>query len=112
MLRRLLRIVLPGGLLLGLVVVVRRTVSLRSETLRVTASPDPWTPIRLPDPPPPAWVAPNEDGSCPPTHLLKAKATSGIYHLPGMFAYDRTKPDRCYAEEPAALADGFIRAKR
>ena len=38
--------------------------------------------------------------------------TSHLYHLPGMFAYDRAKPDRCYAEEAAAVADGFTKAKR
>jgi hypothetical protein len=29
-----------------------------------------------------------------------------------MFAYERTKPDRCYAEESAAEADGLRKAKR
>jgi hypothetical protein len=29
-----------------------------------------------------------------------------------MFAYDRTRPDRCYADEAAAAADGFTKAKR
>ena len=29
-----------------------------------------------------------------------------------MFAYDRTKPDRCYADAPAAVADGLTSAKR
>jgi hypothetical protein len=115
--RRWLRILLPGGLLLGLVVVVRRTVALRNEVDHVLPSPDPWTPILVPAaaagaPTQDAWVAGGEDGSCPPTHPIKAKASSGIYHLPGMFAYARTKPDRCYADESAAEADGFTRAKR
>jgi hypothetical protein len=58
-----------------------------------------------------AWVEP--DGTaCPPTHLIKAKLSSGIFHLPGMLAYERTKPDRCYATEEAAVADGFTKAKR
>jgi len=58
-----------------------------------------------------AWVEPNE-GVCPNTHPIKAKLTSGIFHLPGMFAYDRTKPDRCYAGADDAEADGLHRAKR
>jgi hypothetical protein len=58
-----------------------------------------------------AWVEPNE-GVCPNTHPIKAKLTSGIFHLPGMFAYDRTKPDRCYARATDAEADGLHRAKR
>jgi hypothetical protein len=58
-----------------------------------------------------AWRAP-VDGACPPTHLIKAKEASGIYHLPGMVNYNRTRPDRCYAEASAAEADGFTKAKR
>jgi hypothetical protein len=115
MLRRILRILVPGAVLLGVVVLVRRTMSLRNEA---TLSPDPWTPIPTPREAvaavqaPAAWVLTNEDGSCPPTHPIKAKASSHLYHLPGMFAYDRTNPDRCYAEEAAAIADGFTKAKR
>jgi hypothetical protein len=57
------------------------------------------------------WVEP--DGkACPPTHPVKAKLASRLYHLPGMLAYDRTVPDRCYADPAAAEADGFTRAKR
>ncbi len=131
MLRRLVRIIVPGGLLFGLVIMVRRTMTLRSELVHPRSSPDRWTPIPLPDAtaaaaattgavaaaavadkPAPAWLAPNDDGSCPPTHPIKAKAASHLYHLPGMFAYDRTKPDRCYADEAAAGGDGFTKAKR
>ena len=58
-----------------------------------------------------AWVEP--DGkACPPTHPVKAKLASRLYHLPGMLAYDRTSPDRCYVDPAAAEADGFSRAKR
>ena len=57
------------------------------------------------------WVAP-EDRACPPTHPVKAKLASRLYHLPGMLAYDRTVPDRCYVDPAAAEADGFTRAKR
>ena len=58
-----------------------------------------------------AWVEP--DGkACPPTHPVKAKLASRLYHLPGMLAYDRTIPDRCYVDPAAAEADGFSRAKR
>ena len=59
-----------------------------------------------------AWVEPSSDGLCPQTHPIRAKASSKIFHLPGMFAYDRTKPDRCYAEEADAETDGFRKAKR
>jgi hypothetical protein len=128
--RRLLRILLPTGLFFGLVIMVRRTMSLRSDLEGPHISADRWTPIPIPDEaagataaaaaaaaadsekPAPAWLPANDDGSCPPTHLIKAKSTSHLYHLPGMFAYDRAKPDRCYAEEAAAVADGFTKAKR
>jgi hypothetical protein len=97
--------------------------------MRPRSSPDRWTPIPLLDAtaaatvaaatatasaerPATAWLPPQEDGSCPPTHPIKAKSASCLYHLPGMFAYERTKPDRCYADEAVAGADGFTKAKR
>jgi hypothetical protein len=58
-----------------------------------------------------AWVEPSE-GACPTTHPIKAKLSSKIFHLPGMFAYERTNADRCYASEEAAEADGLHKAKR
>ena len=58
-----------------------------------------------------AWIEPVE-GLCPSTHPVKAKLSSMIFHLPGMFAYDRTKPDRCYRDGIAAEADGLRAAKR
>jgi len=59
----------------------------------------------------PAWVEPVE-GAAPATHPVKAKVASKIYHLPGMTAYDRTTPDRCYRDAEAAEADGFRKAQR
>jgi hypothetical protein len=56
------------------------------------------------------WVEP-DDGNCPPTHPIKAKLASGIYHAPGGANYARTKPDRCYVDEAAAEADGLRRSK-
>jgi len=58
-----------------------------------------------------AWVEPS-GGVCPESHPVKAKLSSRLYHLPGMFAYPRTKPDRCYRDGDAAEADGLTRAKR
>jgi hypothetical protein len=43
---------------------------------------------------------------------VKAKLTSKIFQVPGMFAYDRTNPDRCYRDAAAAEQDGFRSAKR
>ena len=48
-----------------------------------------------------------DDGSCPLSHPVKAKLTSGIYHVPGGVNYERTKPDRCYVDAAAAEADGL-----
>src|SRR5579875_3025022 len=59
----------------------------------------------------PAWVEPIGT-ACPPTHPVKAKLSSHLYHLPGMLAYRRTHPDRCYRDAEAAERDGFVRAKR
>lgn len=53
-----------------------------------------------------------EGGVCPTSHPVKAKLASRLFHLPGMFAYDRTRPDRCYLDAEAAVSDGFTQAKR
>jgi hypothetical protein len=58
-----------------------------------------------------AWVEP-DDGACPATHPVKVKLASGIFHVPGGLAYDRTAPDRCYRDAAAAEADGFRPSKR
>ena len=43
---------------------------------------------------------------------MKGKLASMIFQTRGNFAYDRTKPDRCYENAEAAEADGLHRAKR
>jgi hypothetical protein len=58
-----------------------------------------------------AWVE-ADDGACPTTHPVKAKLTSGIFHVPGGTNYERTRADRCYVDPPAAEADGLRQAKR
>lgn len=58
------------------------------------------------------WREPAEDGSCDQSHPVKVKVRSGLFHLPGMFAYERTRADRCYRSSADAEADGFERAKR
>jgi hypothetical protein len=52
------------------------------------------------------------DGACPGSHPVKGKHKSGLFHEPGMTQYERTRPDRCYADANAAEADGLTRAKR
>lgn len=44
---------------------------------------------------------------CPPGYPVKAKSASKIYHEPGGRSYDRTVPDRCFADTAAAEAAGF-----
>ena len=58
-----------------------------------------------------AWVEPT-GAVCPPSHPVKGKLSSRLFHLPGMFAYARTVPDRCYRSEAEAEADGLRKAKR
>ncbi len=58
------------------------------------------------------WSDPHDDGSCPVTHPVKAKLASGVFHLPGMANYERTKADRCYPDASAAEADDLRQAKR
>jgi hypothetical protein len=57
-----------------------------------------------------AWVAPVDD-ACPTSHPVKAKLSSGIYHVPGGMNYERTKPDRCYRDPEAADLDGLRPSK-
>jgi hypothetical protein len=80
----------------------------------------PWTPPAVPGhaaiPAEPAsgtavWVV-GDGARCPATHPVKVKLKSGLFHLPGMFAYERTVPDRCYVDEASAAAEGFTKAKR
>ena len=86
-----------------------------------------WEPQPFPFPPSPApppvasapastngraaWVEP-VDGECPPGYPVKAKLTSGIFHMAGDANYERTRPDRCYRDAEAALADGLRAPKR
>jgi hypothetical protein len=92
----------------------------RATTPTPTAAPV-WPPLPQPAPatdiaqlePEPGltWVPANDDGTAPTTHPVKAKESSGIFHMPGGRFYDRTKPDRCYPTAAAAEADGYRRSK-
>lgn len=63
------------------------------------------------DPTEAAWVRPDDDGSCPLTHPIKANTRSGIFHRPGSQVYVRTRAERCYRDAAAAEADGYRAAK-
>ncbi len=69
-----------------------------------------WGPDDV-EPPDTTW-APPVDGACPDGYPVKGKLRSGIYHLPGMAAYERTVPDRCYPTAETAVADGLRAARR
>ncbi len=83
----------------------------RPSVIRLT----PPTPTPAPKPAPASetetWLEP-VDGECPPTHPVKGKLTSGIYHRPGGLNYVRTRPDRCYVDAAAAEAAGLRASKR
>jgi len=82
-------------------------------TFQAQPFPLPPKPIPITSAAPPApSVDPDADGDCPVTHPIKGKRTSGIYHQPGGFAYDRTHADRCYRDATAAEDDGLRAAKR
>ena len=57
------------------------------------------------------WVKP-VDGACPTGYPVKANDSSHIYHVPGGQFYERTVPERCYADAQAAEADGYRAARR
>lgn len=52
------------------------------------------------------WVA-AKDGVCPPSHPVKAKLSSKIFHTPESRNYSRCNADRCYPDEASAQADGL-----
>lgn len=52
------------------------------------------------------------DGACPPGYPIKAKEASKIFHVPGGLFYDRTAPNRCFANEADAEAAGYRQARR
>ena len=56
------------------------------------------------------WVQP-VDGACPASHPIKARFSTGHYHLADDRDYAKVVPDSCYASEEAAQADGFSRIK-
>jgi hypothetical protein len=116
-----------AGIIAGLVYAIWRAVQSRIPT--PTGDVD-WETAPFPFPPAPraapvsapapvaeapagngAWVAP-VDGACPASHPVKAKLSSGIFHVPGGQNYARTKPDRCYRDPEAAVADGLRRSQR
>jgi hypothetical protein len=114
MLQRSFRSGLRLGLFVGIAFAIYRVLQSRQAQPEIPAR-DPWPPVTPPEPvnvPEQAWVEPATDGACPVSHPIKGKLSSKIFHLPGMFAYDRTKADRCYATEAAAEADGLHKAKR
>ena len=85
---------------------------------RAAIGPGEWQNAPFPFPPvprpvasvPQPWVDPL-DGVCPPTHPVKAKIASGIYHVEGGLNYERTHPDRCYLDPAAAERDGLRHSK-
>ncbi len=56
------------------------------------------------------WVLPL-NGECPPGYPVKGNDSSKIFHVPGGRSYDRTVPERCYANADDAIADGYRAAK-
>jgi hypothetical protein len=118
MVRLLRRLVLASLLIGGVVFVARR------RGLCATASKDDaaWPPIQderrgfvqvdsTGDADGTARWVPPVDGRCPDGFPIKANGSSGIFHVPGGRFYDRTIPERCYAEADAAVADGYRAAK-
>ena len=115
-----------AGIIAGLAYAVWRAIQSRvpapATDVAWETAPFPFPPVPRPGPvaasePEPAdtdaaaWVDP-VDGACPATHPVKAKLSSGIFHVPGGQNYDRTHADRCYADEGAAVADGLRKSQR
>ena len=136
--RRILRVVAVLATIGAVVVVMARVLARRQQP--PAPAPTDWPPLareRPADTPTPAAPEPKaapaataepepeaaaetatdgwvdaDDGSCPTSHPVKAKLSSGIYHVPGGLNYERTKADRCYASPDAAEGDGLRASKR
>jgi hypothetical protein len=109
--RRAFRLGLRLGLLIGLVMTMLALVRRRTTAPVSGNGVDSWPARPAARPPLAAWVEPVAR-TCPTTHPIKAKVSSNIFHVPGGVNYERTVPDRCYRDEAAALADGFVKSKR
>ncbi|MBV8162138.1 MAG: hypothetical protein JO265_14545 [Acidimicrobiia bacterium] len=107
--RRLLFLLIVVGL--GFIVARARRAALAPEPDRDPWSTEPPVVLEAHAEAGAPWLGP-VGGDCPATHPVKAKMSSGIYHLPGMAAYARTHPDRCYRDAAAAEGDGLRPAKR
>ena len=82
----------------------------------VSIDPPEWPAFIPPEPgengsPMSSWVIGADAETAPDGFPIKVKVSSGIFHVPGGRFYDRTKPDRWYATEEAAIADGYRRSK-
>jgi hypothetical protein len=117
--RKSVKRILGLGLLAGAAYAVWRAVEAQRQPTGLT-----WEPRPFPYPPEPrvepapladdaasGWVD-AADGTCPASHPVKAKLSSGIYHVPGGATYERTLADRCYASASEAESDGLRPAKR
>jgi micrococcal nuclease len=127
--RRTFRLGLWLGVCIGVGAILLRLLRTRtpdsSRDLGTPPAPTaPWPPLAVPKAAPAAtpkgtaaaptttaWVDP-EGKICPSSHPVKAKLSSGIFHVPGGLSYDRTNPERCYVDAAAAEADGLRASKR
>ena len=119
--RRLLRVLIVIGVLVAVIMAwtrrARPTVDIALPDIALPDLPRPdlprpdLSPADTPSVPAATWTEP-VDGACPDGFPVKAKLSSGIFHVPGMVNYARTTPDRCYASPEAAAADGLRPAKR
>ncbi len=117
---RCLRMCLKLGVIAGIGYVIWRIVASRErESVDWEAQPFPYPPTPRSDGGEAATstttaepYVETTDGSCPSSHPIKAKMSSGIYHEPGSAMYERTSADRCYVDAAAAEADGLRPSKR
>ena len=54
---------------------------------------------------------PPAGADCPVAYPIKGNGRSGIYHLPGAFAYERTVPTVCFRSAESAERAGFRAAR-
>lgn len=113
--KRLLRLLTLAAVVTAVAAALRRRRQVHDATAAL--SPTPWPPLEDQPAAEPAaplvtpdWVEPGSPDAA--EYPIKAKTSSGIFHVPGGASYDRTTPDRLYRSEAAAEADGLRKAQR
>ncbi len=109
----ILAAVLVAAIAAGVIIVTTRTSSPGGQVAGTSAASTLGQPEAVPGTVA-TWVSPISISDCPMTHPLKGNIRRNrmIVHAPGDDYYAVAEPERCYASQADAEADGFRRSER